>query len=164
MLGVPSSPEIQFPPSYPWCQRINQPTDGAAWGLVMSRGTASTFLHFCSNPSYCSSPPARKVPDFDGGALALPQTRKTATVGHPHLHAQWGSASLWDMQMVGVGGGGAPSGCKSEKTKPVWPSRGDSTDWTVNQTLPASWPPSSLSGVQDKETLSFTGLNCPLLL
>ena len=61
-------------------------------------------------------------------------------------------------------GGGAPSGCKSEKTKPVWPSRGDSTDWTVNQTLPASWPPSSLSGVQDKETLSFTGLNCPLLL
>ena len=60
--------------------------------------------------------------------------------------------------------GGAPSGCKSEKTKPVWPSRGDSTDWTVNQTLPASWPPSSLSGVQDEETLSFTGLNCPLLL
>lgn len=68
MLGVPSSPEIQFPPSYPWCQCINQPTDGAAWGLVMSRGSASTFLHFCSNPSYCSSPPARKVPDFDGGS------------------------------------------------------------------------------------------------
>ena len=164
MLGVPSSPEIQFPPSYPWCQRINQPTDGAAWGLVMSRGSASTFLHFCSNPSYCSSPPARKVPDFDGGSPGSATDKKN---GH-----RWPPSPPCSVRLSfpmghadgGRGGGGAPSGCKSEKTKPVWPSRGDSTDWTVNQTLPASWPPSSLSGVQDKETLSFTGLNCPLLL
>lgn len=53
-VGAPSSPGIQFPPSHPWSQHINQPTDGAARGLVMSHGTASTFLHFCSNPSHCS--------------------------------------------------------------------------------------------------------------
>ena len=40
------------------------------------------------------------------------------------------------MQTVG-GVWGAPSGCKSEKTEPVWPSRGDSTDWTVTQAPPA---------------------------